>query len=200
MMLVLTGISIVVATMSALMYAITQEPINASKTIKQHNAIKEILPPFERVGEPEFFEVNGATLSIYKAFDSNDDFVGAAVESFSKNGFSGDIRIMVGFDNEGNIVNYSVLEQKETPGLGTKIVDWFKPVVKQEKSLVEKLFGFEIELVERGNSIIGKNPGNNNLTVVQDGGEIDAITASTISSRAFLEAVQDAYELYLTFK
>jgi electron transport complex, RnfABCDGE type, G subunit len=200
MMLVLTGISIVVATTLALMYAITKEPINKSKTIKQQNAIKEILPPFEHVGEPEFIEVNGSTLSIYKAFDSNDDFVGAAVESFSKNGFSGDIRIMVGFDKEGNIVDYSVLEQKETPGLGTKIVDWFKPVVKQEKSLLEKLWGIEVVPVERNNSIIGKNPGNNKLTVSQDGGEIDAITASTISSRAFLEAVQDAYELYLTLK
>ena len=200
MVLVLTGISIVVATTLALMYAITKEPINKSKTIKQQNAIKEILPPFEHVGEPEFIEIDGSTLSIYKAFDSNDDFVGAAVESFSKNGFSGDIRIMVGFDKEGNIVDYSVLEQKETPGLGTKIVDWFKPVVKQEKSLLEKLWGIEVVPVERNNSIIGKNPGNNKLTVSQDGGEVDAITASTISSRAFLEAVQDAYELYLTLK
>lgn len=84
---------------------------------------------------------------------------------------------MVGFDKEGNIINYSVLEQKETPGLGTKMVDWFKtPIGNQD--------------------IRGKNPAKNNLTVKKDGGEVDAITAATISSRAFLDAIHNAYAAY----
>jgi len=70
-----------------------------------------------------------------------------------------------------------VLEQKETPGLGTKMVDWFK--------------------TNKGNqSIIGKNPALANLTVSKDGGEIDAITASTISSRAFLFSIRNAYQAF----
>lgn len=197
MLLVLTGISLFAAVALGSVYSVTQEPIEAAKTAKQQNAIKEVLPPFERLDEPEAIEVNGVgTFDVYKAYDSNDQFVGAAVESVSKNGFSGEVKIMVGFDKESNIVNYSVLEQKETPGLGTKMVDWFKPQGEVEKSLVEKIFGFEVKAEERKSSILGKNPTKDNLSVSRDGGEIDAITAATISSRAFLEAVQYAYAAY----
>ena len=103
--------------------------------------------------------------------------MGAAVETTSNNGFSGNIDIMVGFDNEGVIINYKVLEQHETPGLGTKMVDWFKMEIKNQ-------------------SIIGKNAGTANLSVTKSGGEIDAITAATISSKAFLFAVRNAYYAY----
>ena len=197
MVLVLTGISLFAAVALGSVYSVTQAPIEASKTAKQQNAIKEVLPEFNRLDEPEVIEVTGVgALNIYKAYDNNDNFIGAAVESVSKNGFSGEVKIMVGFDKEGNIVNYSVLEQKETPGLGTKMVDWFKPQGKVEKSLIEKLFGFEVKAEERKSSIIGMNPATDKLTVTKDGGEIDAITAATISSRAFLEAVQYAYAAY----
>lgn len=197
MVLVLTGISLFAAVALGSVYSVTQEPIEAAKTAKQQNAIKEVLPAFERMDEPEAIEVNGiGTFDVYKAYDNNDQFVGAAVESVSKNGFSGEVKIMVGFDKEGNIVNYSILEQKETPGLGTKMVDWFKPQGEFEKSLVEKIFGFEVKAEERKSSILGKNPAKDKLSVTRDGGEIDAITAATISSRAFLEAVQYAYAAY----
>ena len=199
MTLVLTGISLFVAAALASIYAITKDPIAASKAAKQQNALKEVLPSFDRLETPESIHVAGiGTFSVYRAFDSHNNWVGAAVESFSKNGFSGEIRVMVGFDTEGNIVNYSVLGQKETPGLGTKIVDWFKPAAKHEKSLIEKLFGFEVKADERKSSIIGKNPARDKLTVSKDGGDIDAITASTISSRAFLEAIREAYTIYQT--
>ena len=78
---------------------------------------------------------------------------------------------------DGTIIDYIVLEHKETPGLGTKMDDWFKS--------------------DRGNrSIIGKNPGKNKLIVNKDGGEVDAITAATVTSRAFLHAVEVAYNTY----
>jgi electron transport complex protein RnfG len=41
---------------------------------------------------------------------------------------------------------------------------------------------------------VGKNPGKVNFTVSKDGGDIDAITASTITSRAFLLAIKNAYD------
>ena len=197
MTLVLTSISLFVAVILASMYSITKEPIETSKTIKQQQAIKEVLPAFEHLGEPELVEIEGEFYSIHKAFDNNQNFVGAAVEASSKNGFNGEIKVMVGFDKAMNIVNYSILEHKETPGLGTKMVDWFKPAVKTEKSLIEKVFGFEIKTVERKSSIIGKNPEHDQLTVSKDGGQIDAITAATITSRAFLETICAAYEVYI---
>lgn len=197
MTLVLTGISLFAAVALGSVYSATQEPIEAAKTAKQQQAIKDVLPAFERMDEAEIIDVAEiGSFNVYKTYDADDQFIGAAVESSSKNGFSGEIKIMVGFDKAGSIVNYSVLEQKETPGLGTKMVDWFKPQGKVEKSLVEKLFGFEVKAEERKSSIIGKNPSTDKLTVSKDGGEIDAITAATISSRAFLEAIRNAYTAY----
>ncbi len=178
MLLVLLGITLFSAFTLGSMYTLTKAPIEASKKAKQENAIKMVLPPFEKIAEAEAVEVDGEGMfNVYKAYDKNDKFVGAAVESSSKNGFSGDIRIMIGFDVAGNIVDYSVLEQKETPGLGTKMVDWFKTDKAKQ-------------------NIKGKNPATSNMTVNKDGGDIDAITAATISSRAFLEAVRVAYKAY----
>lgn len=178
MVLVLTGITLFAALALGSVYSLTKDPIAASKKAKQENAIKEVLPPFNRIDAVEVIEVeNAGSFNVYKAYDNDNHFVGAAVESFSKNGFSGEIKVMVGFDKEGNIVNYSVLEQKETPGLGTKMVDWFK--------------------TEKGKqNINGLNPAKANLIVSKDGGEVDAITAATISSRAFLESVRFAYAAY----
>ena len=178
MVLVLAAITFSGAAILASVYNLTKEPIEQAQIAKQENAIKEVLPAYEKLGEAETVNIpNKGDYTIYKAYDASDNFVGAAVSSSSRNGFSGEVKIMVGFDTEGNIVNYSVLEQKETPGLGTKMVDWFKTEKGQQ-------------------NIVGKNPAVNNLKVTKDGGEVDAITASTISSRAFLEAVQDAYAVF----
>lgn len=170
MVLVLTLISLIAAGVLGAVYTVTAEPIQQAKTAKQQQAIQQVLTEFDRV---EDVTVNGHPM--HKAY-KNDVFVGAAVES-SATGFGGEIRIMVGFDTKGNIIDYAVLQQAETPGLGTKIVDWFKTDKNNQ-------------------SIKGKNPGINNLTVNKDGGEVDAITAATISTRAFLAAVADAYEAY----
>lgn len=177
MVLVLTTITVVATVALSSVYSLTKEPIAASKKAKKENAIKEVLVPFDRLEEETVLLENiPDSFYVYKAY-KGDDFVGAAVLTFSKNGFSGEIKIMVGFDKEGNIINYSVLDQKETPGLGTKMVDWFK--------------------TEKGNQDIrGLNGAKNNLTVSKDGGEVDAITAATISSRAFLESVRYAYIAY----
>ncbi|NBK98476.1 MAG: FMN-binding protein, partial [Erysipelotrichia bacterium] len=100
---------------------------------------------------------------------------GTAVEAKSM-GFGGELKILVGFDADGKIYNYSLLAHAETPGLGSKAADWFKEGNK--------------------GSIKGLNPGEKQLAVSKDGGQVDAITASTITSRAFLNAVNVAYSAY----
>jgi electron transport complex protein RnfG len=113
MVSVLTGISLFAAIALGLMYSATKATIEAAKTAKAQEAIKEVLPTFHRLDEPETGAVNNVgELTVHKAYDDGDRFVGAAVESFSNNAFSGEIKIMVGFDAEGNITNYCVLEQK----------------------------------------------------------------------------------------
>lgn len=178
MVLVLTGITLFAAVLLASVYSLTKDPIEASKTAKQEQAIKDVLPPFDHLADPVSMQDGNETMVVHKAYDKSNQFIGAAVESSSHSGFSGKILIMVGFDKSGTIINYSVLEQKETPGLGTKMVDWFK--------------------TDKGKqSIKGKNPASTNLTVSKDGGDIDAITAATISSRAFLFTIRNAYQAFL---
>ncbi len=179
MVLALSSITLFAALALGSVYTLTKDPIAVSKMAKQQNAIKVVLPPSYDHFDQIPIEVNDGVeiLKIYKAYDNSNDFVGAAVETSSNNGFSGKISLMVGFDKTGAIVNYSVLEQKETPGLGAKMGDWFKTNSKNQ-------------------SIIGKNLATANLSVSKDGGEIDAITAATISSRAFLFAVRNAYFVY----
>lgn len=115
------------------------------------------------------------TFVIHKVNDAQGKNLGDAVES-TTNGFGGDLKVLVGFNAEGNILGYTILQSSETPGLGQKAANWFQKTGK-------------------GN-IIGMNPGKNNMTVSKDGGEVDAITASTITSRAFLKAVNQAYQAY----
>ena len=90
-------------------------------------------------------------------------------------GFGGDLKVLVGFDPDGKILGYTLLEHAETPGLGAKADLWFQKGQKGD--------------------IIGKDP-KEPLTVSKDGGQVDAITASTITSRAFLKAVNQAYNAY----
>ena len=112
---------------------------------------------------------------VHKTADKDNKFLGAAVEATTL-GFGGDLAILVGFDPDGQILGYTVLKHAETPGLGAKATDWFQKGQKGD--------------------IIGKSPKENPLKVTKDGGDIDAITASTITSRAFLKAINEAYDVY----
>ena len=179
MLLVLTGITVVAGIALGYVHALTLAPIEAATKAKQEDAIKAVAPVFNNSPAEEKREVtldDGSVITIFPAKMDGKE-VGAAVETFSAKGFGGNIRIMVGFDQDGTIRNYSVLQHAETPGLGSKMQEWF--------------------CSEKGKqSILGKNPATANLTVSKDGGDVDAITAATISSRAFLDAVQKAYQAY----
>lgn len=171
MVISLTSITIVAAAALGAVYMFTQNAIQEQQIAKQTAAISAVLPEHERIADPE--TVNG--LTVYKAY-TGDQFVGAAVET-QADGFGGVIRLMVGFDADNHIVNYEVLEQQETPGLGTHIVEWFKNADKPKQNIL-------------GREATGA------FTVSKDGGDVDAITAATISSRAFLKAVNVAYSAY----
>lgn len=176
MALALTGFSVVAGALLGWVNDVTAEPIAQANAKTLSDAIAVVVPGFDNnpAEAPETVEVNGVTYKIYKATKGGQP-IGAAVES-SANGFGGTLTVLVGFDNDGNIIDYSLLSHAETPGLGSKAADWFKKGAKGD--------------------ITGKNPGEAPLTVSKDGGQIDAITASTITSRAFLLAVNNAYAAY----
>lgn len=179
MVLTLLVITFVAGASLGFMYELTKGPIEAAKAAKQQAAIKEVVPEFNNNPGDEMYELTSKEKFAIKIFPAKKDgeLVGVAIESMTNTGFGGNIKIMVGLKPDGTVINYQVLEHKETPGLGTKMADWFK--------------------TDKGKqNILGKHPKNNNLTVSKDGGEVDAITAATISSRAFLDAVRVAYETY----
>ena len=176
MVMVLTLVTLISGGSLGFVYNMTKDAIAEAKLKAQNDAISSVLPPFDEIKEAVTLNPDGGpeSLEIFPAYSSG-NLVGAAVKSYSKNGFSGHIGIMVGIDLQGNITGYQVLEHKETPGLGSKMGAWFS---NQERP---------------NQSIIGKNPATSSLQVSKDGGDIDGITASTITSRAFLEAVLRAH-------
>lgn len=176
MLLVLTGITAICVALLAYVNELTKEPIAQANAKTLSDAVKAVVPGFDNdpIAEKKVQMVNGVEYAVYPA-SKGGEFIGAAVESKAM-GFGGDLKVLVGFDAQGNIIDYSLLSHAETPGLGSKADAWFK---KGEKG-----------------DITGKNPGETPLTVTKDNGQIDAITASTITSRAFLNAVNLAYAAY----
>lgn len=164
-LLLITGIA---AAALASVYQATKAPIAQAKALKQQEAIKAVVPEYNNdpLAEVKVYEVDGGTVKVFPA-KMDGEAVGYAIETFTMNGFSGLVRVMLGVDTECTILNYSVLEHKETPGLGSKMQEWF---------------------VAKGD-IRGMNRSKNTLIVSKDGGDVDAITAATISSRAFLDAI-----------
>lgn len=171
MILSLTIIAVIAAAVLALVSGVTAEPIAQSQRAKTENAVKAVLPAFDSLEE---VTIDGTTCNI--AFDASGNKVGIAIPSGSPKGFGGYLGVMCGFDMEGNITGYQILQTSETPGLGAKADTWFQKGSKGD--------------------VIGKNPGTNNLTVKKDGGEVDAISGSTITSRAFCDAIASAYEIF----
>lgn len=168
MVIVLTVISVVAGGILAYVNKVTAGPIEQIKAETLNNALKSVL--------------NAKDMPQVSSTDTIDEFTivyatdkGVAVQA-ATDGFGGKVKILVGFTSDGAISGYSVLEHVETPGLGAKAGDWFQKGAKGD--------------------IIGKKPGEKELAVSKDGGEIDAITASTITSRAFLLAVNNAYKAY----
>lgn len=157
----------------------TEDAIAASKAAELQSAIKNVTPEFDNNPTEEQYKAaiaEGDSLIIYPA-KKGEQLVGCAVESYTKKGFSGVIRVMVGFDTEGKLLNYSVLEHNETPGLGSKMEEWFREDKNRQ-------------------NIVGRDLKQGGLKVSNDGGDVDAITAATISSRAFLDAINLAYAAY----
>ena len=173
MVLVLFVVTLVASAAVGVVNAFTADKIAQAQQNKQVEAIRMVVAPFDNdpLSEADTVATADGELVFFPATKGGEP-VGTAVKTYSNNGFSGFISIMVGFNPDGSVYNYSVLEHKETPGLGSKMGEWF---IKGAKG-----------------DISGKTPGTTGLQVSKDGGVVDAITAATISSRAFLDAVNRA--------
>ena len=171
MFIVLTLVCLVSAAALGFTYAQTKDRIEHLSAQKRVEAIRQVLPEFDNdpVAE-EYTPESFPRLTLYPAARDGAR-IGTAVRTYSEQGYSGTIWIMVGFDADGVITGTSVLEHKETPGLGAK--------------MAEQEFRSQFE---------GLDPAEQQLAVAKDGGDVDAITAATITSRAFGDAAERAYE------
>lgn len=174
MVLSLLLISAVMAAALGFVYNATKDPIMQANKMKEIQAIKEVLPAFDNDPTKDMKVIDG--LTFYPATQAGKR-VGCAVKTFTDKGFSGRFDLMVGFKPDGTIQNIVVLEQKETPGLGSKMKE---PKFKDQFNSMN----------------IGTLPAQE-VKVKKDGGTVDAITAATISSRAFCDGVQKAYSLFM---
>lgn len=177
MLVALIMVTLVASTALGFVYQVTKEPIAAAKLAKKLDAIQKVVPVFDNDPNAEEYKmaVDGDTLHFYPA-KNNGELVGTAIETFSNQGFTRIIKVMVGISPDGIIHDVAVLDHGETPGLGDKM--------ERKKS-------------DWSTQFQNKNPKEFNISVKKDGGDIDAITASTISSRAFCDAVNRAFNAYI---
>lgn len=183
MVLVLVGVALIVGAVLAYINHLTSGPIAEKAEQSLAAGIKNVMGTDQlQVAEPQEVkqEFGGKefTFVLHNCSDKSGKQLGAAVES-TTGGFGGDVKVLVGFDTEGKILGYTILQASETPGLGAKAATWFQ---KDGKG-----------------SVIGMTPKDGDLHVSKDdksGNAVDAITASTITSRAFLKAINQAYKVY----
>jgi electron transport complex protein RnfG len=170
MLIVLTLVALISGLALAFTYTATKEARELAKLKKTLFALEKVLPEFNNQPNDEKYTISSFEELEFYPGKKDGTHVGTAVKTYSDGGFNERIWIMVGFDSNNKIINIWVLEQKETPGLGTKMKG---PKFKDQFN--------------------GKDPESFKLKVKKDGGDVDAITAATISSRAFCDAVERAY-------
>ncbi|MBR4561492.1 MAG: RnfABCDGE type electron transport complex subunit G [Bacteroidales bacterium] len=180
MVVALLVIAAVSGGVLGLVYGMTKDTIAMVDQKKNEAAIQAVLPLEGEItykADTLKYTYEGVDLAFpcNLAYDANGTFQGAAVKT-SEGGFGGKIDMMVGFAADGTIKGTSVLSHAETPGLGANMTGKFK------------------------DQFVDKNPASYKLTVTKDGGDVDAITAATITSRAFSKAVDKAYQAFMANK
>ncbi len=173
MVITLVLITAIAGLALSFVHKLTEEPIREAQAAKLKKALTQVLPEFDEVTSKMVMPVSGPDSIEFYTATKGGETVGIAVKTYTNDGFSGHFDILVGFYPSGVIINTAVLSHKETPGLGDKM-----DAAKSD---------FPMQFKE-------KDPASFNLKVTKDGGDVDAITASTISSRGFCDAVDRAYQ------
>lgn len=175
MVLTLFAVSLVASLSLAAVFNATKEPIAKSKALKKEKAIGSVLPEFDKIETFKIMPPNGKDSVEFNLALKGTDTIGVAIETYTYDGFSGRIKAIVGIKADGTVHDVVHLEHAETPGLGDK--------VEKSKSTWSDQFK-------------GKAETDFPLLVKKDGGQVDAITAATITSRAYCDAINRAYESY----
>ncbi|MCA6409186.1 MAG: RnfABCDGE type electron transport complex subunit G, partial [Cytophagales bacterium] len=177
LLVTLTIVTLVASLSLGYVYEWTKEPIARAQMAKQLKAIESVVSGYDNNPVLESYRLptpNGKDSLDFFPAKKKGELIGVAVKTKSSKAYNGDIWLMVGFNVKGEIQNIFVIEHKETPGLGSKMTT---PKFLQQ--------------------FMGRNLTTMKLTVKKEGGDVDAITGATISTRAFSGAVQTAYETFI---
>lgn len=177
--MVLTCTAVFMAFLLGLVHDFTAEPISIAKNNQELEAIEMVTGKFDNDPFAEKMTITTPNkkqkFTMYPA-RLDGKLSALAVKSYTNTGFGGRIEVMTGFDVDGTIKTFKIISSNETPGLGSKT---------DEPRFKDQLHGF--------------HPGKQILKVKQDGGDVDAVTAATISSRAVLRAIERAYSALQNF-
>lgn len=169
----LTCIAVIMALVLGFVHRLTAEPIALAKNQQELDAIKLVTGEFDNDPFAEKMTIttpNKKQKFIMYPARIDGRLNAVAVKSYTNTGFGGRIDVMTGFNVDGSINTFKIISSHETPGLGSKT---------DEPRFKGQLEGF--------------HPNKQILKVKQDGGDVDAVTAATISSRAVLRAIERAY-------
>ncbi len=184
MVIVLTGTAILTGGVLAIVNAVTEKTIASVQEKQLAEGIQAVIGiDGLTIEQPKtvkkVFDGKEYEFVLHNAKNAAGDNVATAVETTTQ-GFGGELKVLVGFNSQGKITGYTLLKHSETPGLGAKADTWFQKSGK-------------------GN-VIGKQAGSlvtNKDQADSDSLKVDAITASTITSRAFLTAINQAYNILI---
>lgn len=155
----------------------TRERIAANRLERQLSAIRQVLPDFANDPYEERWLHPGSPGIVFPGTDDSGELFGAAVQASVRSGYAGEISGIVGFDIQSEVIGLVVLQHSETPGLGARVTE-----------------------TDFRDQFTGEQPLQRAVRVRQDGGNIDAITAATVSSRAVAEIVNAAAEIFKEYQ
>ncbi len=177
-MVIVLGLVAGIASVSlGFVYELTKAPIAKAQADKLKKAIAMVAPEFDELKELNVAPADnlGDSLIFYELY-KGDDLTATAIKTWTDKGFGGRVWAIVCFLPDGTINNSNVLIHTETPGLGDKT---------------------DIKNSNWNQQFKDKNPEDFKLSVTKDGGDVNAITAATISSRAYCDAMQRAYDAFI---
>jgi len=174
--LTLTLICVCTAAILGGVYDLTKKPIADADVREKKEALKVVMPAETAKIETKIASVKGKNVEVDIALDNTGKIIGYAIPTRAM-GYGGYIKFLLGVTPNGNIFTYHVMSLNETPGLGDNVTS--------EK--FKKQF-------------VGKNLRNFKFKVTKDGGDVQAITAATISSRAATKALKEGLETFEAYK
>ena len=178
--IVLGGFSLAATLLLALAYGLTKEPIEQSALEDLRHSLEQVIPASIHDNNPASdtvqLDLDGTPVLVYRARKA-DHVTGVAFETARK-GYSGEIRVLLGIDENGKLLGVRVLKHTETPGLGDKIEvsrsDW-----------ITRFTGLSLG-----------NPPDAQWAVKKDGGPFDQFAGATITPRAVVNSIRDGLRLF----